>query len=327
MSRFAMLGVAAVAAVLFILRELLVPSGGGEGKYLGYIEGVTTMLSSPVAGRLIARNVERGQTVKAGTVAFSIDPTAYAAEVQRSEAAVTEALANLDNIRTGKRPLELDVIRQQREQAEAQLRYAEQDLSRATDLMKRGFDTQSRFDQTTAQVRQLKARVAELKRTEEVGELPGRDNELKAAEERVAQAKALLAQAKSHLADLSPAAPDDALVNDTYFEVGEWVGAGQPVVSLLAPKNVRLRFFVPQSEIARAVQGGRITFSCDGCSGKREAIIDYVAPRTEFTPPVIYSNSAREKLVFMVEAKPVGEVATLHPGLPVDVDPLPAGAP
>ena len=67
---------------------------------------------------------------------------------------------------------------------------------------------------------------------------------------------------------------------------------------------MKLRFFVPEEEITRAQSGRTVTFTCDGCPKDLKATITYVSPRAEFTPPVIYSQSARSKLVFMIEARP-----------------------
>ena len=114
----------------------------------------------------------------------------------------------------------------------------------------------------------------------------------------------------------------DAAVDDVFFRQGEWVAAGQPVVSLLAPANIGIRFFVPEAALAKAVPGTRITFHCDGCAGAKSAIILHVASTPEYTPPVIYSEGARTKLVFMAEAVPEAHDNELRPGLPIAVEPL-----
>jgi HlyD family secretion protein len=100
------------------------------------------------------------------------------------------------------------------------------------------------------------------------------------------------------------------------------VPAGTPVVSLLPPFRVKLRFYVPQEDVALARMGGVVSFTCDGCPADLKASIIYVSPRAEFTPPVIYSQTARSKLVFLIEARPEASQAKLSPGLPVTVAPL-----
>jgi HlyD family secretion protein len=93
-------------------------------------------------------------------------------------------------------------------------------------------------------------------------------------------------------------------------------------VSLLPDDKVKLRFFAPEAEVARYHIGETVHFDCDGCATGLTARIRYVSAQPEFTPPIIYSRSSRDRLVFLVEAEPVDPRA-LTPGLPVDVEPLP----
>jgi HlyD family secretion protein len=102
------------------------------------------------------------------------------------------------------------------------------------------------------------------------------------------------------------------------YRVGEWVPAGAPVVALLPPGALKLRFFVPEPLLAQASIGRALAISCDGCASGLTAQVRYVSPQAEFTPPVIYSNGSRSKLVFMVEAAP-SDTSALKPGQPVDV--------
>jgi HlyD family secretion protein len=295
-----------------------------EGRYLGYVEGETSLIAPPVAGQLLERPVDRGSLVRKGDRLFVIDPAVAKAEVARAEAALAEAKARHENLLTGKRPEEQDVIRAQRNEVEASLAMAETELKRQAELLPRGFTTRQAYDQAESQARQLRARLASLAAQERAGDLAARQAEIAAAAALIVQNEANLQQARKRLADLMPVAPDDALVENTFFNVGEWVPAGTPVVSLLPASRVKLRFFVPEEDVARARIGRKVTFTCDGCPPDLKATIIYVSPRAEYTPPVIYSQSARSKLVFLIEARPdkVPDDIALAPGLPVSVAPF-----
>jgi len=300
---------------------------GDDGRYLGYVEGETSLIAPPVAGQLLERPVDRGGHVKKGDRLFVIDPTVAKSEVARAEAALAEAKARHENLLTGKRPEEQDVIRAQRNEVEASLAMAETELKRQAELLPKGFTTRQAYDQAESQARQLRARLASLAAQERAGDLAARQAEIAAAAALIVQNEANLAQARKRLADLMPVAPDDALVENTFFNVGEWVPAGTPVVSLLPASRVKLRFFVPEEDVARARMGRKVSFTCDGCPPDLKATIIYVSPRAEFTPPVIYSQSARAKLVFLIEARPdsVPDNIALAPGLPVSVAPFAEG--
>ena len=134
------------------------------------------------------------------------------------------------------------------------------------------------------------------------------------------QAQAKLDQAHWDLDQKSQAAPADGFVFDTLYRVGEWVAAGQPVVSLLPPANVEIRFFVPETVVGQLSKGDEVRAFIDGTSTPVTTKIYYISPSAEYTPPVIYSSQSRAKLVFMVKARPSPEDgARLHPGQPVDV--------
>jgi len=314
--------IVALAVTAFVFRERWLPQPPGQFNYLGYVEGETTLVGAPQAGRLVSVAAVKGQEVKAGTVLFALDSAQQAAEVARTTAAVTTAVATRDNLLTGKRQQEIDVITAQIAQAEASLVLAQKELTRASTLASTGTAAQSRLDQAQEQVNAYTQRITELKASEEVASLPARGPEIDAATSRVNEAEAQLAQARAKLADLSPVAPADATVDDVFFKPGEWVASGQPVVSLQKPSDVTLRFFVPESVLAAAQPGRAIKFKCDGCDGFKTAVISHVANQPEYTPPVIYSEAARAKLVYLVEAKPDATDPQLRPGLPIEVEPL-----
>jgi HlyD family secretion protein len=110
------------------------------------------------------------------------------------------------------------------------------------------------------------------------------------------------------------------LVFDTLYNKGEWVASGNPVVVLLPPENLKIRFFIPETALSSVHIGQRVDVACDGCKKPIEAKISYISDKAEYTPPVIYSNETRSQLIFKIEAKPESpDLLTMHPGQPVEV--------
>jgi HlyD family secretion protein len=135
--------------------------------------------------------------------------------------------------------------------------------------------------------------------------------------------EASLKQAEWRLEQRSVAAPDAGVVADVQARPGETLAAGAPVVSLLPPENIFVRFFIPEPQLARAHVGERVAFQCENCPEDLGGTISFIAPQAEYTPPFIYSESTRAKFVFLVEARPPkAEAARLNPGQPVTVKPL-----
>lgn len=139
------------------------------------------------------------------------------------------------------------------------------------------------------------------------------------------QAKANLDWSRTRLARRSASSPADGTIQQVYYRPGETVPPGRPVVSLLPPENLKIRFFAPETQLASIKYGETVTVSCDGCAAKLTAKVSFIARSSEYTPPVIYSLEERAKLVFLIEARPE------HPekfrvGQPVTVT-LPEGPP
>ena len=115
-------------------------------------------------------------------------------------------------------------------------------------------------------------------------------------------------------------APTNAFVQDTLYRQGEWVTAGNPVVVLLPPANLKVRFFAPEMLLAQIKIGQGVGVSFDGAAKNYFATVNYISTQNEFTPPVIYNRENRAKLVYMIEAKfSPADAVELRPGQPVDV--------
>ncbi|HSW05321.1 HlyD family secretion protein [Aquabacterium sp.] len=287
----------------------------------GYVEGDYVQVASPLAGTLATLAVQAGQPVAQGAALFTLEADAEQLARAEAQARLLAAQAQAHNIDSGRRDDELGVVRAQLAQARAQATLARSELARQQQLADQGFISRSRLDDAAATVAQTVARVGELEASLRVAQLPARTDERSAARATAMAADEALKQQQWRVAQKTQQAPVAAQVADTYFRAGEWVPAGQPVVSLLPAGAVKARFFVAEAEVATLAPGQSVWLRCDGCGAPIAARITRIATQAEYTPPVIYSNAQRAKLVFMVEARPAAaaDAARLRPGLPVDV--------
>lgn len=313
-----------------IALAVLALAGGGwwyltrpdpDAGWLGYVEAETLYIAAPVSGRLAQRPVERGASVAAGTVLFALDPESTDAETARAQAQVAAAAAGAQNLETARqRQAELDVSRAAEAAAAAQLTKASHDFDRVAALAKRGFASRAQLDAARAARDGAAASLAQARAQIASGQLSaGRTAEIAAARAEIAGAEAVLRGQRQRGREIAPIAPEPGVIEQTFYNPGEWVPANSPVVSVLPDARRKLRFYVPQDRIAGLRPGTAVSYTCDGCGAARAAKISYIAPRAEFTPPVIYSQSARAKLVFLVEAMLPQSDQPLPPGLPVEV--------
>ncbi|MBK6787190.1 MAG: HlyD family efflux transporter periplasmic adaptor subunit [Rubrivivax sp.] len=290
----------------------------GEAPMSGYAEAELVFVAPPTAGLLQTLAVQRGDRVGTGQLLYKLEADAQTLARDAAAARQERAEAQAQNLRKGKRPAELQAIDQQLAQARAAQAVSQAALQRQQQLVAQGFVSALRLDELVAARDRDAARVQELQAQRVLASEAARSDEIAAAAAEARAGSADLALAAWREGQMQRTAPAEALVYDVLYRVGEWVPAGAPVVSLLPPGALKLRFFVPEAMLAQAVVGREVTVSCDGCAAGLRARIRYVSPQAEFTPPVIYSNDSRSKLVFMAEAEPAA-AADLKPGQPVDV--------
>jgi HlyD family secretion protein len=284
-----------------------------ERSLSGYIEGESLYFASPVAGTVASVSVVEGTRIGARQRLFTIDPATLSAQGQQAQANVAAAQTQIASAQANARQAEADVAA-----AAAEAERARRDLTRLLSVAGNDAAAVSGRDLDTARaaVREAEARLAAARRAADA-----RRAQVDAARAQAVEAQGGKREVQIRVDQLSPQAPAAARVEQVFFRPGEWVSANQPVVSLLPDDRVKVRFFVPEQQVARYRPGTRISFTCDGCPSGLDAIIRYVSPRPEFTPPIIFSRDSRDRLVFMVEAYPA-RAAGLQPGLPVDVMPL-----
>lgn len=289
-----------------------------EAALSGYAEADLVYLASSIAGTLQTLHTRRGDAVKAGQVLFALDSDAEALSRDAAQARSERALAQADNLRKGKRPLELAALDEQLAQARAALAGSAAALARQQMLVQQGYVSPLRLEELTAARDRDAARVKEMQAQRRQADEAARRDEVAAAAAEARGAGADLALARWREDQKQRRSPTDATVHDVMYRAGEWVNAGAPVVALLPARAIKVRFFVPQDQLPRAAVGAELALACDGCPPGLTARLRWVSTQAEFTPPVIYSIGSRSKLVFMAEAEP-SDATLLRPGQPLDL--------
>lgn len=254
-----------------------------EGKWLGYAEGDVAYVAAPTSGWVTDLKVERGALVKNGDALFTLDDTSQAAARDQAQAQIAQAQGQIV-------------------QAEASLDLARRQLDRQKGLMRTAATSRQAYDQAKSTYDSTVAQIEALRASE-------------------SQARATLANAAYQLSQRQVISRTSGRVQEIYFRPGEYAPAQTPVVAILPPNNVYVRFFVPEAEFSHIKLGQKVKIHCDGCGNGIAATVSFIADTHEFTPPVIFSNQSRSQLVFKVEARASGGLK-LNPGQPVDVDPL-----
>lgn len=302
-----------LAAILSML-----PGGAAEDAgYPGYLEADYVYVAPVSAGRISGIAIEEGETIAAGELLFALEDGQHQALLEAAEARVASARATLENLVTGSRTQEIDVIRASLGKAQSDLALAEANLVRSEKLLAAGAVPAVRVEQDRAALAAAQAQVQQLTAQVGVAELPARNAQQVAAEANLTAAEADARRAALDLGDRRMLAPTAGVVDRLFYSAGEMAAAGAPVVSIMPAGALKARFFVPEPERAALAVGATVAVSCDGCTAMT-ARITYLAREPQTTPPVIYSREERGRLVYLVEAE-LDSPGTLQPGQPVTV--------
>ncbi|MEW6629871.1 MAG: HlyD family efflux transporter periplasmic adaptor subunit [Pseudomonadota bacterium] len=287
---------------------------------VGYVEGEYVLMAPIEVAQVATVGVRRGDRVTPGMPVATLEDDDARIAVAQSQAALSQAEAQLADLKVGKRPEEIAVLKAAVDMAKAQAADAKRKYDRASDLYKRGTGTQADYDTASATMETADAQVGQAEANLAVGGLPARPETIKAAENQVQQAQSALGQAQWRLSKRVLAAPSAGRIDDVIRNPGDTAGPTAPVISMLPDNAVKLSVFVPEAAFSSVKVGALLSVRCDGCGPDLKARVSYVSPDPEFTPPVIYSLQNRQKLVYLVEARPEGNAGPLQPGQIVDVD-------
>ena len=292
--------------------------------YQGYLEGEFVYVAAPLGGQLEKLAVARGARVAAGAPLFTLEQSAELSALREAAERLRQSQAKLADLRKGSRPSELAALGARLAQTRAGAELSALQVQRATRLHQTTVLSDDDFDRVRLNHEVNVKAMAEIAAQLETAQLGGRTDAIAAAEADAAAAQAALDRAGWSVAQKSRSAPAAALVYDTLFREGEFVAAGQPVVALLPPANIKVRFFVPEAGLAALKAGEVVHVTITGRPAPLDARISYLSPQPEYTPPVLYNRENRAKLVFMIEAVfDPAAAKDLHPGQPANVSVLP----
>lgn len=296
----------------------------GASGYQGYVEGDLIQIGPEESGRIERLLVEAGDQVDRGQLLYSLDATVQTAQVEEAKARLGQAKAQLDNLLASEqRPEQVAVLESTRDRAQAAFELSRGDRERQKILFERGYSSRARLDQAESAFDRDKAALEEAERQIKAAQLSGRASEISANRAAVQAAEAILGQAQTHLGKRDVLSPAKGQVQDVFYRAGEVVNAGYPVLTLLPPANLKIRFYVPEPVLATLAVGQTVAVGCDSCPGDLQARVSFISQQTEYTPPVIFSEQERSKLVFRAEARPLSGIV-LPIGLPVTIRPVDA---
>jgi len=273
------------------------------------------MLAPETSGRVAQMNAAEGASVAAGAVLFRLDSAAEQLALEAARARAAAATARFDDASAGGRTPEILAARELLQQARAAQTRARADRARAQELADTGVIPRARLDEAVAAAETADAKVSEARQRVTLAELPARENQIKALAAAVDEAEQQVAMAEDVMRRRTVNAPSAGRVERILRYAGDLAGPAAPAVRFLPDGRVIAVLFIPEPALSQAPVGTRLAIACDGCPADAAAEIVSIADETEFTPPIIYSDAERARLVYRAEARFTGFVPP--PGTPI----------
>lgn len=287
----------------------------------GYSHGEFVYLSYSGNAKIDRLLVNKGDDVIKGQELVQIESFDAQNILLRAEEKLSAESAFLRNLKSGERPEELDIIRSQIRKAQSSESQVKRQLERYRNLYVRQAISLAEWEDIRDELTQKGAQVEELINQLKARQLPARQDEISKQFSQVEAAKLERDKARWDFQQTMIIAPVSARVYDIIYRDGERPAANSPIISLLPPDNIKVRFFIPESMLGNFKVGTKVRLLCAGCANNSPGVINYISHEAEFTPPVIYSTKRREKLIFMAEAVPSREQAVrMKIGQPFDVE-------
>lgn len=314
----------AMALLAVVIWRVAYRPANADGVFLGYVEGDTLYIAPHESEKVASIAVAAGSVVKKGDPLFAMSTALLDRARDEAAARIAQLEAQAENLQAAmNRPEQIAVLQAALERAEAALQLSRADYERQRKLYAEGHVAKAALDRAEMARARDEASVKEARRQVEASRMASRSHEIEAAEASLKQARAQLDALNIRIKRQSVVAPADGAVQDVFFRPGEIVNAGQPVIALLPPQNRKVRFYVSEPELPKVSLGERVRITCDGCAGDLYGRVNYIAGRQEYTPPVIFSDKERAKLVFKVEAHLEGAARAVPLGMPVAVTQAP----
>jgi HlyD family secretion protein len=286
----------------------------------GNVEAHESVVAFRTQGRIVALPVEEGKPVKTGDLLAQLDDADYQQQVRIDEAVMRTRDKELELAEAGNRTQDIQAAGQTVADARADLDMKRADLERYSALYKRdavSAQTRDQFDTAFKRAQAVYERAQQ-----NLSEI--REGTRK---EQIAVSQATLRAAKQSL-ELSKvrrdytvlASPVTGVVTVRQAELGEYVAAGTPVVTIADLNQLWVRAYVSETDLGRVHWGQSVTIRTDTYPGKSyKGTVSFISPEAEFTPKTVQTNKERVALVYRIKVDVENANLELKPGMPADI--------
>lgn len=248
----------------------------------GVVECRSYRASSKLAGRIDSMFVAEGDMVHSGELLYTISTPELEAKLKQVSALEAEAEAINSEVDMGARKEQVEAIKSLWHKALAGLELAEASYERVKSLYDKGVVPRQEYDEALANYRAMQATVDAARAEYDLVVEGATRQQKEAVEAKVREAQGGVDEVRSYLKDAEVYAPVSGRVSSVMAEVGELVGSGMPVVTILDIANCWVTFNIKESKMANVHLGYRFEGYIPALDKRTEFEVYYIASEADF---------------------------------------------
>ncbi len=272
-------------------------NGEKQSDAYGNFEATETIVSSEMAGKLLAMNVKEGNVLEPRTLIAQIDTTELYLRKTQTEAQLAASETKKQNVSA-----QINVFKEQKKTIQTtQQRIAKMFADKAA--------TQQQLDDVNGQINVLDKQISV---TNTQFQLIGSEMEV---------IKKQLDLIDEQLSKCRITSPIKGTVLETYLETGELATPGKPVLKMADLSNLELKVYVSGAQLSKVKLGNEVKVLIDSDAKEMQSLtgkITWISSESEFTPKIIQTREERVKLMYAVKVL-VPNDGTLKIGMPGEV--------
>lgn len=276
---------------------LLIACGDDSGKveFTGVLEGTSVQAPALTGGKILQMWVDTGHEVSAGDTIAVTDTTELTLKARQLEAAGEELISQIALAEIALK------------QAKSDLDYVRERYNRTLMLHQQNTATQQALDDASNQLK--RAETQQQSARQQLKTLKARSEQIE-AERKLIEKK---------MADAIILAPFSGIISTKYFERGEAVPPGTPIVEIIDLNVLDVRIYISEKMLSQVKHGQEAEIRVDGTDQKFKGNISWISPKAEFTPKSVLTPETRTSLVYAVNVKVANREGILKHGMPVVV--------
>ena len=265
-------------------------------EYTGIVEGISVKIPALTGGKILEMVIKEGQSVEAGQVIAIVDTL----ELTYNKDQIAASLEDLS--------VQTEIAKTNISRTNNDYKYVKEKFERMNELYKSNSITKQSLDDIKNNLESVESALVSAKQN------------LNSIDAKRKQLMAQLNLTKKKILDAKIITPISGIITSKYFESGEAVMPLSPVAEIINTNNMETKIYVSETQLPKIQLGQEVKINIDGMEENLSGKIEWISPKSEFTPKTILTPETRTSLVYAVKIAIDNPGGILKHGMPVVVE-------